>query len=342
MLLGIRLSLSERFGRHDVELDVMTVHFEVAAHQVAPLVDTVIGGDQAGREFHVEQRPAGLNMVHPGGALDDCGRASPVRSLHGAYAFGKGQAGSAPVRHRTGYAAEIDVARSRQHLDTVAAASCIGLAVDFPDTSVEDHLHDVVGILIIIAVLVRAVDKALTQYLFAVEIPVKRLDQAAQCHGAGLENRFLDSADAVGDASDADHLDKGVVVARAAGVVVPAVQDTVVNKHAQKRRRHVARVHTFDEPASTHLDFNKMPELPVPRREQLIEIPQLIGAAGMRPKLPAGPGIDTVMQRQLEDLDQVEVASEYERFFAERPDLHTPAAAAGTGVLQGLPLADLL
>ncbi len=65
-------------------------------------------------------------------------------------------------------------------------------------------------------------------------------------------------------------------------------------------------------------------------------------AARRRPEPHAGARVHPVVQRQLQDLGEVEVAGEDVRFLAEGADLHAAGAAAGPGVLQRLPLAELL
>ena len=42
----------ERLGVHDVELNVVSVHFEVAAHQVGELLDPGLVGQQRRAELH--------------------------------------------------------------------------------------------------------------------------------------------------------------------------------------------------------------------------------------------------------------------------------------------------
>ena len=46
MLFGILLGFAQRFGADDVELDVVPVHLEIAAHEMRPLVQAILGEHQ--------------------------------------------------------------------------------------------------------------------------------------------------------------------------------------------------------------------------------------------------------------------------------------------------------
>ena len=69
------------------------------------------------------------------------------------------------------------------------------------------------------------------------------------------------------------------------------------------------------------------------------EVPRIAGA---RPELPAGPRIAPVVQRELQDLGQVEVAGEDVRLLAVGAGLHAAAGAALARVLDALALAQQL
>ena len=82
---------------------------------------------------------------------------------------------------------------------------------------------------------------------------------------------------------------------------------------------------------------------PAERGQQVVEaVASCFRPAGPQAQPPAGPRIDAVVQRQLEDLHQVEVAGEDEGLLAEGPRLDAAAATAGPGVRQRLALAELL
>ena len=69
---------------------------------------------------------------------------------------------------------------------------------------------------------------------------------------------------------------------------------------------------------------------------------KLPGSAGPQAEKLPGPRIDAVVQRQFQDLHEVEIAGEDEGLLAKRPRFHAAAAPAGPGVFQRLALANLL
>ena len=113
---------------------------------------------------------------------------------------------------------------------------------------------------------------------------------------------LLHRAQAVGEAAEADELDVGVVVARAAGVVIAAAGDAVVGQHAQERRGHLRGIHPFDELVAAQLDFEEMLELRAIRGEQVVESLERIRFARARAELFAGHRIHAVVQREFEAL----------------------------------------
>ena len=167
---GIRLRGAERGGIHDVELDVVPVHLEVRAHELDEAVQSRVILQDLGRELLVEQRAAGAGVVHLGDGLDDGGRAVAVRALDGRDALGERRPRFAPVGRRAGDAAEVDVARRGQHIDVVVPAARVGAAVDGVEVGLEDGAHHVVGGVVVVAELGRAVEELLVQALVAGEV----------------------------------------------------------------------------------------------------------------------------------------------------------------------------
>ena len=111
----------------------------------------------AGRELHVQQRAAGFDVVHFAGRLEHGRRAVAVGALGGRNSFGQRHARLAAVGHGPGDRAEIDVAGRGQHFDAIMPALAVRPAVEFVDEHQERPDHDLVGIVVVVAVFVRAV-----------------------------------------------------------------------------------------------------------------------------------------------------------------------------------------
>src|ERR1035441_768689 len=111
-----------------------------------------------------------------------------------------------------------------------------------------------------------------------------------------VKAELRDGAEAGGHAAPADHLDEGIIVAGAAGVVIPSFEDAIINQHAEKRGRHLVGVHPSDEPTAAHLDFDEMPQLGSESSEQLLEALERLRATGPQSQLFACPRIESVVQ----------------------------------------------
>ncbi len=85
-----------------------------------------------------------------------------------------------------------------------------------------------------------------------------------------------------------------------------------------------------------------MPQLPLEGIEQLVEVGKRGGFSGFGAELSLRLRIETVVECQLQDLRQVEVAGQNVGLLAEGPHLDTAAAAAGPGVLERFALPNLL
>ena len=147
---------------------------------------------------------------------------------------------------------------------------------------------------------------------------------------------MLDRRQRVGDRADADPLDVGGVVARAAVVIVAPLGDAVVDQRREERRGHVGRVEPLDDAVAAHLDLDEMPHLRQERREEVVERCEARRIAGARAELAAGPRVDAVVQRQLQHLRDVEVAGQDERLLAERAHLDAAGRAAVPRILHAL------
>ncbi len=64
ILLGRGLCVAQRIGADNIKLHVVGVHLEVAPDELRHPFDPDLSFEQVGRELHVQQRPAGLDVVH--------------------------------------------------------------------------------------------------------------------------------------------------------------------------------------------------------------------------------------------------------------------------------------
>ena len=112
-----------------------------------------------------------------------------------------------------------------------------GAAVDAAKRRVERPHHEVVGRVVVVAVLGHRVDEAGAQRLLSGKARVERHDEFRQRRRAVLEHQPPHRGQRIGDGADPHRLDERIVVARAAGVVVLAPGDAVVGDDRQEHRR---------------------------------------------------------------------------------------------------------
>ena len=91
-----------------------------------------------------------------------------------------GRPGLAAVGHGAGHRAEVDVAGRGQHLDAVAAALGIGPPVELLEAGGEGPHHQLVGLVVVVAVLGRLVQGPLPQVLAAGVVRVQGRDEIGQ------------------------------------------------------------------------------------------------------------------------------------------------------------------
>lgn len=186
--------------------------------------------------------------------------------------------------------------------------------IDFLKTGIENLQHQVVGVVVVIAVFVGPVDKPLAQNFLVREIPIQNFYQLRQWQvGAVSRVGFVKAklphrTEAIRHAPQPHHLNEGVVVTGAARVVVQSLLDAIIDEHAEEWRGHVVGVHPFDEAAAPDLQVNEMPELRAECREEIFESLERVRCAGAQAQLFASARIDPVMEREFQHFHQVEVA----------------------------------
>ena len=229
-----------------------------------------------------------------------------------------------------------------QHLQAIGPALGVGAPVDGLEEHLEGARHLFVRVVVVVAVLVGLVHQPLAQGLLPLEVGIQDLDEGRQGQVPPVEGQFLQGREAVRDAADAHGLDEAVVVAGAAGVVVPALGDAVVGDDGEEGVRHAPGVEALDDLVAPDLDVQEVADLGLEGREELVRGLEPGGVAGLRADLLLGAGVEPVVQRQLQHLHQVEVAREDVGLLAEGAHLHAAGAAPFPRVLQRLALAELL
>ncbi len=100
-----------------------------------------------------------------------------------------------------------------EHFDLVAPALGVGTTVDRGEDGVERAHHQCVGVVIVVAVLVRTVDQTLLQQIVTREVCVQHRHQVGEGQRLFVEDELLEGCQTVGQAADTHELDERVVIA---------------------------------------------------------------------------------------------------------------------------------
>ena len=331
---------AEGFGVHDVELDVMPVEGEIGSDEMHQFVQPFVIFQQLRREFLVEQRAAGADVVHLRHGADGGGRSVRVGALNRRDALRKRLAAEASVRRRAGDRAEVDMHGGGEKIDVIFPAFGVGTPVNGGKVGFEDAAHERIGVVVVVAVARRAVDENLPQPLVFREIAAERGEEGFHRDVTFVVNVVAHRAHRVRHRADADALNVGRVVARAAVVVILAFGDAVVNEEGEKRRRHVARVEPLDDVVAANLDIDKIAELRLEGGEEFVESGKFARVAGLRSQLLAGARVVAVVEGNFQHFGHIEVAGEIVIFLPECADFHAARRAAAARVFDAFAHAD--
>jgi len=340
VFLGMLLRLPERVRGHDVELDVVPVELEIRPHQVAEIPDPLVVGQELGREFLVEERSTRPDMVDLARGLEDPRRSLAVRSLDRRDAFAQGFGGFPAVGRRPRHLAEIDVDCGRKEIDPVFSALGVRPVVDRLEISLENGFHDVVGVIVVVAVLGCLIEEALAQGLMPLVIFAERLEEGFHRDGLRVEDVIFDRGQDVGHRAQADALDVVRVVARSSGMVVLALRDTIVDQDGEERRRKDGRPKPLDDGVSRDLDIHEIAELRLERGEEIVIGLEFRRVAGFQADDLPRPRVPAVVEGDLQNFGHVEVAGQGVVFLAECARLDAAARSAVPRVLDGFSLPD--
>ena len=330
----MRLSRKQCCRVHDVELDVVAAHGEVAANEASQLHQVLVAFEQAGQKALVQQRATRFDVVEFGQRLDDRRRSVRVAAVRRRSSVRNRFSGDSSVGRGAQHFAKIDVASGGEHVQVVGFALDVRLAVDGLQQVVVHTNCDAVGIVVVVAEKRCAVDDGLTQNLLFLKITCNRVQNAFHREGLVFENVLLERGKAVGNGAQSGALNVAGVVAWAAVVIILAFFDAILDDHRQERRGSIFGKHAVDVVAHLYLKVDNVIQLSVERVVEVLEGFERKRVAALHPGYFASYRVDAVVERHFQNLGHIQVTREQIRFLAERADFDATAATAFTGVLQ--------
>ena len=171
----------------------------------------------------------------------------------------------------------------------------VGATLDGGIIDLEDAPHQRVSVIIVVAVLGRAMQQPLAQPLLGLEVPFQHSEQLRHAQRPLIENVILDRGERIRHRAQSHPLNIGGVVTRAAVVVVLSRGDAVVNEQREERTGHVLRVQALDHGIAAHFDVHKVLHLPGKSVEQRLHRLEIARIAGRRAQLHAAARIYAVV-----------------------------------------------
>ena len=199
---------------------------------------------------------------------------------------------------------------------------------------VEDILHDIICIIIVIAVFRSLVSYKVENILVSLKVIIQCFHKLRHCHRLLIKDIVFHSGKTVCDRSDTNSLDILGIISCSPCVVVLSFGNTVVCNDGKERSRHVVRVDLFDDVVSSYLDIDKMFHLFLVRFIQIFIGSKICCLSGLKPDLLPGALIETIVQCDLKNLRQIEISGQDIRFVSECPCLYTSTRSAFPCVLQ--------
>ncbi len=261
--------------------------------------------------------------------------------VHGRHVVGDGLAGFTAVKRGVGVHAHGHVGVNRVHAGVELAAAARGASGDVPAVALEHVLEQLVGIVVVVAVVVHlgTVDQSVK---LLVALPV--VADGGQELGAGVallvEHELLDGGQRVGAGAHAGGLGpNSVVLGAALGKVVTRLH--AVGKEGRDVRQGLALVvrRIDDVQARTHL-VGPVGELRIDALEQLIEGLIRLEAARVGAELLTGAQAHAAVQNHLHHLGRIDVGGVVPAvLLARQTDLDTAHHAVIASLLDGHTLA---
>ena len=278
---------------------MMSVHSEVGTNQSSQVVNTLLACDSSRSKFLVQQSTAGFTVVHLGAGFNNCGRSVDISTLLRRDTLRQRIMSQTAVRSSDHNITEVYVAGGRKHIYMIYTASGGRSAGNIIFVFIEYTYHDVICIIIIVAVFRSFILNQVQNVLMALEIVVHSVDEFF--HGKLLIVKYveLDSGECIGNSADTNTLDVACVVSRAACVVVFTFLDTVIGTDGKERSRHHLRVDSLDNQVAAHLNIDDVLKLCLECVPQFVIGFEVFCFAGVRSDLFFEHYIVAIIQSEL-------------------------------------------
>ena len=275
-------------------------------------------------------------MIHLGAGLDNGGRSADICALLRGNTLGQRLVCQTSVGSCDHDITEVNVAGGRKHIDVILSALDGRSAGDVISVLVEYGLHDVICIIIIVAVLRSLILNQVQDILVALEVVVHGLDEFL--HGELLVVIYvvLDGCKCIGDGSDTNTLDVVGVVSCAACIVVLALLDAVVGADGKERSRHLFCVDLLDNQVAAHLHVDNVLQLLLEGLEELLIRLVILRMSGVQTNLLLEHRIPAVIECQLQALRNIQISGKDVSLGSPCAGLNTAGASGIAGIHQGL------
>ena len=333
----MRLRIEQRLPVDDVELNVMPVHRKIRADESGQVVQSLFSGQGRRCKLLVQERAAGRDVVHLRTGSDDSRRSVRIRMLFRRDALGHRLVRQTSVRCSTDHAAEIYVAGRRQHVDAVGPALHVRPSRDGVAEQCEGILHDVIGVIIIVAVLRCFFRYEMVNILISLEVVIHGLHQLMHRELLLIVHIVFHGGKRIRHRADADALDIVCIIPRTAGIVIPAFLNAVVCHDGQAGCRHVFRIQTLYHVVAADLDLDDVLHLSAESIPQLIPGPEIFRTAELQADLLSGDFIVAVVECELKNLRDIQISGEDICLIAPAAGLHASGGAALTRIFQRFP-----
>ncbi len=218
----------------------------------------------------------------------------------------------------------------------VSGALQVGVTLDLLAEDALGEDGQVVRLVLVVAVMGRAVHQHLADDLASLPVAVERVDECGHADPPLFEDVRADAREGVRDGANRNARHRGDLVVRAAGVPVEAALDAVVDERGGERHRAPARVDAAHDVVVLDLLVGEVGDLRAERGHHLFEGREGARIAGSRPELFAGQTVHAVVEGQLEAFRQVEVPAGRHAILAVAERGDAPVEAARSGVSQRL------
>ena len=240
------------------------------------------------------------------------------------------------VRCCKDYITEVYMTGSRQHIYAVFSALHVRTSCNGASVKLKDVLHDVVCIIIIIAVFRALVMNHAVDCIVSLIVMLHCLDQLFHSEILIVVYIIFDSSGTVGNSSDTYTLDIVGVVSCPASIVILCIGDTVICYDRQARSRHLLSIQLLDYVVSADLNVYDIFKLFLKCSPQLVKGLKVFCISQLQTNLLSTVLIISVKQCQLEHLRDIQISCQNVSFASPCSSLHTSGRTAASCILQSL------